>query len=249
MTDNAKPLNQYKLDDKFVRSIRLNYVAMTIAIWAFLYFLGALTDNLGHINAREISPALIPWINFLTVALLCLITVIIVFFNAGSKYKGYIVMMDDKVIGRTNYKNENKVMEFSQISYTIKTYKGSLFIYDSNQTVLVIPYAVDGYDDLSKIITERSPVVIDGPYSIYQKHSFLAIFLFFALFATMLALTNKIVVGITGLLLIIGVILVFKPGYDRVRSYNKVQANRLIIISVIYFFGISFFLAQKLMEK
>ncbi|HTI58474.1 hypothetical protein [Mucilaginibacter sp.] len=249
MISESEGLHQYKLHPKFVRSIKLKSVVLVIVIWAFLYLLGTLTDSLNQVKDKDVSPALVPWINFFAVLLLCVISIVIIYFTVGSKYKGYIVMMNDKVIGKTNYRNENKIIEFKQIMHAIKTYRGSLFVYDSKKTVIVIPYEIDGYDELEKVISEKSPVTIAGPYSIYQKYSYVTIFLFIALLLTMLTSTNKLLESTIAFLLIGGVILAFKSGYEKVKPHQTVVSKRMPIVAMVFIAIILILLAQKLLEK
>ena len=249
MEAQTEELHQYKLHPKFVRSVKLKSTGLVIAIWVFLYLLGTLTDSLNQVKDKTISLALVPWINFFAVLLLCLINVVIVYFTMGSKYKGYMVMINHRVIGVTNYQNKSKIIEFDKITHVVKTYKGSLFVYDQKKSVIVIPYGIDGYDELEKIISERSPSLIAGPYSIYQKYGYVTIFIFIALLLTMLTSTNKLLESIIALLLVSTIILTFKQGYDKMKAHETGVKKRLSIIPVIFVAVILIFLAQKLLEK
>ncbi|MFB9842951.1 adaptor complexes medium subunit family protein [Mucilaginibacter ginsenosidivorans] len=249
MAANTDLLQQYHINGEFVRGIKRKYIVFATSIWVLLFIIDQIAPGSWQSDGKNVSPTLNLWLNVAQFTILSVITVVIIYFTAGSKYEGYMITLNDRVIGKTNKNNQNKIIELSQIAYVVKTSRGSLFVYDSKKNILVIPYAIDGYDELKKVIAESSPIWIDGPYSIYQKYSLATVFLFVAMLLTMLALTNKILESIVALFIISGVALVFKSGYDKIKRHQVVANKRLLIAPTVFILIILIALIKKLMEK
>ena len=158
-------------------------------------------------------------------------------------------MLTEITIAKTNDRNAISLIEFSEIKYVLKTYRGSLFLCNLKGKMLIIPYSVNDFDSLEGIIKEKVPVFIAGPYTFYQKYSEIIIPVFIALFLTILALQNIIAILALGVFLI-SVILFTLEQHNRKLRAKEIKLEKNFFLAPLIFISIILLaIVKKLLEK
>lgn len=242
-------ISEFKLDHKYVRLIRLRYSVAAILLWLYIGILNEISKGSWQENGKNVSALTNLELNLITILVLGSFTVFILYRDAGSKFNGFRILLNEQVIAQTNSKNVHVYLEFSKIRYVIKTYSGSLLLYDQRSKPLVIPYLLEGFDKLENIIKDKVPVFIAGPYAFYEKYSVAVIPIFIALFFTILALQNKVTISLLGAFLVCGVLFIAKKSSKMISSRGIKLTKASFIAPSVFIAVIIFAVVQKLLEN
>lgn len=241
--------SEFKLSPQYIRSVRLRYCVIAALLWLFIDVLDNLSKGRWQENGRDVSPFINFWLNLATILILAGITIIILYRSIGNKWNRFRIILNEKTIAKTNDRNSKLLFEFSEISYVLKTYSGSLFLYNLKGKVFIIPYGVNDIDKLEGKIKEKAPVFIDGPYTFYQKYSEIVVPVFIALFLTILVLQNKTEILVLGACLIFCILFSFER-FNRKLKANEIKSAKSSFIAPLIFISIILFtIIKKLLEK
>ena len=242
-------ISEFKLDRKYVRLIRLRYSLMAILLWLYIGILDEVSRGSWQENGKDVSSLTNLELNFITILILTSLTVFFLCKDVGSKMNGFSIMLNEQAVAKTNSRNAHVYLEFSKISYVIKTCSGSLLLYNQKGKVLMIPHVLEGFDKIEDVIKEKVTVFIAGPYSFYQKNSLVIISIFIALFLTIFALQNQVAVSVLGAFLICSVLLIFGRSLKKISSKGGKLTKASFVAPVIFISVILFAVLKKLLEN
>lgn len=246
---NTGFITEFKLNSTYIRSIRFRYCVTALLLWLFVGLLDELSKGSWQENSRDVSPIINFWLTLATILILGAITIIILYRSIGNKLNGFRIMLNETTIIKTNDRNTTLLIEFSEIKYVLKTYRGSLFLCNLKGKTLRIPYSVSGFDKLEGIIKEKAPAFIAGPYTFYQKYFEIIAPVFIALFLTILALQNKIEILALGVFLICSILFAFERHNRKLRAKEIKLEKNFFLAPLIFISIILFAIVKKLLEK
>lgn len=117
----------------------------------------------------------------------------------------YELMLDSDGITRKQHNTPTITIANSDLSEIIKNPNGSFTIKGNSPiNVMIVPAQIDNYDILEKLLAERSAISIKTSEPFLQKFSGLVTILIIGMMAAVYISKDKIIVGITGTLLLAG---------------------------------------------
>jgi hypothetical protein len=151
----------------------------------------------------------------------------------------YSITISDSEISREQTNTPPLSINFMEIKEIVKTEKGGFTIKGRTRTdIIYVPYIIDNPQELEQRLANLAPITVMAKDPFYKKYRFLLTFLFMGAMVSVYAVTNKIIVGICGVL-VTGLLL---WAFYEIRISKNAPENTkrfswfflLIVISIIY---------------
>lgn len=118
--------------------------------------------------------------------------------------ESFVITIDDNTITREQYNTPTIIISNVDVSKIIKKSNGSFTIKgNSNVNVIGIPSQIDDYDKLEKLLSEIKQISTKSREAFLQKISGILSILTIGLMAAIYISKNKIIVGISGTILLV----------------------------------------------
>lgn len=202
-----------------------NLLIVILGVLAFKYF----TTNWQQTDIKSLLFTVLLWLGILAFGIYWSIK------RQKRIFDSYVLTIDDASITREQYNTPKITILKDDIREIIKNSIGGFIIKgDSNANMIMVVSQIENYDKLEELLAQIRPISIKTSESFYYKFRFLISILVLGLMAAVYTLQNKIIVGVSGIaLLIFFTYSIFVIQRDKNIDNNTKRGFWVIIILVL----------------
>jgi hypothetical protein len=225
-------LNQYKTKPGGFKEIQKQLLVRTLPVM-IIAIGGAIA--IGSINSKDKAGD----INTLPIFIPLIVASVGFGLYRGLKrqkaiFESYTLTLNDNLITRDQLNTPGISIYFNQIKEIAKNKKGGLSIKGKNATdLIIVPAQIENYDRLESVLSQIKSIETKSNEPILEKYRVLFFLLIIGLMLCVYTVTNKIVVAITGTLLIGIMVWSFYEGRRSKNIDAKTKRGMLWIVLVL----------------
>ncbi|WP_395074833.1 hypothetical protein [Flavobacterium sp.] len=151
-------------------------------------------------------------------------------------FESYKLIINEQNITRELLNSNNNIIPINEISSISKLKNGTIIIYGKDHiSNIAVPTQIEKYNEIEKRLELMMPIKMIKKINIPNLYWSLAIFPLIILFHCFLTQQNKVIVGISGVLLIVIMLWSYIMIKDNKNFDNKIKSPLWSILFIIFF--------------
>jgi len=213
-------MQQYKIRQDGFKEIKKQMLIRTIPIMLIAVAIGI---TISSINSKDKTTA----VNVLPIVIPVMAIAVGFGLYRGVKrqkvlFESYQLTLTNNTITREQFNTPTISIYFNDVKEIVKNKNGSFIIKGKDRIDLIaIPTQIENYSELEKTLTQIKPVETKSSKPFFQKYSLVITLLTLALMLCVYTITNKIIVALSGTILVA----ILSSSFYEVRRSKNIDAK------------------------